>query len=42
MTWEEIQKIADKYIKWISPDLIYQNVLDYITQSDEFLDKEVE
>jgi len=42
MTWEEIQKEAMKYIKWISPDLMYQNILKYISVSDTFFEKEIE
>jgi len=42
MTWEEIQEKAMEYIKWISPDLMYQNVLKYISVSDTFLEKEIE
>ena len=42
MTWEEIQEKAMEYIKWISPDLMYQNVLKYISVSDTFFEKEIE
>jgi len=42
MTWDEIQEKAMEYIKWISPDLMYQNVLKYISVSDTFLEKEIE
>jgi len=42
MTWEEIQEKAMEYIKWISPDLMYQNILKYISVSDAFFEKEIE
>jgi len=42
MTWEEIQEKAMEYIKWISPDLMYQNILKYISVSDTFFEKEIE
>ena len=41
MNWDEIQKKGMEYIKWISPDLILKNTLDYLSTSEDFLNEEV-
>ena len=41
MSWEDLQRVSGEIAKWISPDLIYKNVLEYLIDSESLLDEEI-
>jgi len=42
MTLEELNKKATEIAKWLSPDQVLNNIIDYLSNTEDFLNKEIE